>query len=216
MVAEVSKKPGVRAELRPARRSMPPADRSAADAVVVQALVDLVLAERARLIAAYVPLAGEPGGPDLVAALAAAVPRLLLPVLRDDLDLDWALFDDRLGAGRFGAGRFGLLEPAGARLGRDAIEAAELGIVPALAVDRSGVRLGQGGGSYDRVLRRVRAPTISPLYPGELLDSLPAEPHDQRVAMALVGYETAHLYWTKAAPIPHHWHSKYLSANDGG
>lgn len=206
-----SPKASVRAHVRSARRSMPPAARETADAVLVKTLLHLVLDMSARLVAAYVPLPGEPGGARLVDALAGAVPRVLLPVLRDDLDLDWAAYD-----GTLSPGRFGLSEPVGPRLGVDAIAGVDVVVVPGLAVDLSGVRLGQGGGSYDRALARTTVPTVVPLYPGELVDALPAEPHDRRVAAALVGYEPAHLYWTKAAPMTHDWHSGYPSANDGG
>ena len=89
-------------------------------------------------------------------------------------------------------------------------------LLPGLAVAEDGTRLGQGGGSYDRVLPRVGAPTVVLLYPGELLAEIPAEPHDQRVCGALEGYEKAHVHWTKGCPMTQHWHSKYRSANDGG
>lgn len=175
----------------------------------------MVRAANARSVAAYVPLPGEPGGAGFVAALAAAVPRLLLPVLLPSRDLDWAVFD-----GNLTPGPLGLSEPPGPRLGVEAVRSIDLMLVPALAVALDGTRLGQGGGSYDRVLPRVTAPTVVPLHPGELVASVPAEPHDQRVCAALVGatggYETAHLHWTKGCPIPHYWHSIGLSANDGG
>ena len=53
-------------------------------------------------------------------------------------------------------------------------------LVPALAVDRAGNRLGRGGGSYDRALARVGPliPVIALLYDDELLDQVPAEQHD--------------------------------------
>ena len=62
---------------------------------------------------------------------------------------------------------------------------ADLVLVPALAVDQSGLRLGRGGGSYDRALARVGAqvPTVALLYDSELLDRVPGGPHDQRVRM---------------------------------
>jgi 5-formyltetrahydrofolate cyclo-ligase len=59
-------------------------------------------------------------------------------------------------------------------------------LVPALAVDESGNRLGRGGGSYDRALARVggQVPTIALVYDGELVGRLPAEPHDRPVRAA--------------------------------
>ena len=77
----------------------------------------------------------------------------------------------------------GLLQPTEPSRGVAGISSADLVLVPALAVDLSGSRLGRGGGSYDRALARVGAavPTIALLYDSELLDEVPAGPHDQRV-----------------------------------
>jgi 5-formyltetrahydrofolate cyclo-ligase len=57
-------------------------------------------------------------------------------------------------------------------------------LVPALAVDHRGQRLGRGGGSYDRALARVgeRVPVVALLFDGELIDQVPAEPHDRPVS----------------------------------
>jgi 5-formyltetrahydrofolate cyclo-ligase len=211
----VSPKSELRSHIRSARRALTAAERALSDNSLISAFSAIVRAAGAHSVAAYVPLPAEPGGAGLVEALAAAVPRLLLPVLLPSRDLDWARYD-----GTLTAGPLGLSEPTGPRLGVDAVRSVDLMLVPALAVALDGTRLGQGGGSYDRVLPRVGAPTITPLHPGELLPSLPAEPHDQRVCGAVVGstngYETAHLHWTKGCAIPHYWHSIGLSANDGG
>nr|WP_205809296.1 5-formyltetrahydrofolate cyclo-ligase [Micromonospora sp. HNM0581] len=165
------------------RRARTGAERAAAAARVQAELTSLVRRLRPARMTAYAPVGEEPGGPDLPAVLADALPAgadLLLPVLRDDLDLDWAVWEGP--RAMVAAGR-GIREPAGPRLGVTAVGTAELVVVPALAVDRRGIRLGRGGGSYDRALIRVPATvlTVVPLYDGELLAVLPAEPHDQPV-----------------------------------
>ncbi|HEX6499615.1 MAG TPA: 5-formyltetrahydrofolate cyclo-ligase [Micromonosporaceae bacterium] len=178
-------KPAVRARLLAARAALTPDVKRDADAAVRDALVDLIRSVQPRTVAAFAPLADEPGGRDLASALLTAVEtlptagRLLLPVLLPDLDVDWAVW---AGEPLVPAGR-GLREPTGQRLGTAAIGGADLVVVPALAVDRSGIRLGRGGGSYDRALPRVApsALVVVPLYDGELVDRLPSEPHDRRV-----------------------------------
>jgi 5-formyltetrahydrofolate cyclo-ligase len=78
------------------------------------------------------------------------------------------------------------MEPTEPARGVDAVARASLVLVPALAVDTRGNRLGRGGGSYDRALARVgpRVPVIALLNDGELLDHVPAAPHDRPVSMA--------------------------------
>ncbi|WP_431976761.1 5-formyltetrahydrofolate cyclo-ligase [Micromonospora haikouensis] len=172
-----------RVELLARRRALPAPARAAAAARVRATLTDLVRRLRPARVTAYVPVGSEPGGPELPEALRAALPpggELLLPVLRDDLDLDWAAYT---GPGCLVAAGRGLREPTGPRLGRAAVADARLVVVPALAVDRRGRRLGRGGGSYDRALARVGADalTVALLHDGELVARLPAEPHDRPV-----------------------------------
>jgi 5-formyltetrahydrofolate cyclo-ligase len=139
---------------------------------------------RAATVAAYVGVATEPGTGPLLDGLRAAGKRVILPVLLPGGDLDWAPYDrpeDLAPAPR------GLLEPVTSRLGEDAIATPDVVLVPGLAVDRTGVRLGRGGGSYDRALARVPAGTFVCvlLYDGEVLDRVPAEPHDRPVTAAV-------------------------------
>ncbi|MEH0841698.1 5-formyltetrahydrofolate cyclo-ligase [Micromonospora sp. CPCC 205711] len=165
------------------RRALTGPQRAAAAASVQAGLAELVRRLRPRRMTAYVPVGSEPGGPELPDVLLAALPagaELLLPVLADDLDLDWARY---AGPGSLVAAGRGLREPDGPRLGPAAVAGADLVVVPALAVDRRGARLGRGGGSYDRALARVPAATLTValLHDGELVGTLPAEPHDRPV-----------------------------------
>lgn len=135
---------------------------------------------RAATVALYISLTNEPGTGPLLERLHELGRRLILPVLLPDNDLDWAVYqgpDHLLPASR------GLLEPAGPRLGPEAVATADVVLCPGLAVDRRGHRLGRGGGSYDRALARVPAGTFvcTLLYDGELLERVPAEEHDRPV-----------------------------------
>jgi 5-formyltetrahydrofolate cyclo-ligase len=184
----------LRNRLLAARRSLSPEDRAKAAAAVQAALTDLVRAQAPMMIAGYVPLGPEPGGADLPELLGD---RLILPVLLPDNDLDWVRYE---GPDTLRPGPRGLREPTGPRLGVDAITEATLVVVPALAVDRSGLRMGRGGGSYDRALARAgRAYAVALLHDGELLPSVPAEPHDRRVHAVITPGEglSATADWTK-------------------
>ena len=136
--------------------------------------------QRAATVAAYVSIATEPGTGPLLDGLVARGRRVILPIVLPDLDLDWAVYD---GPQQLGRARRGLLEPVGPRLGLDAIATADVVLTPGLAVDRTGMRLGQGGGCYDRALGRVPVGTFTCtlLYDGELLDEVPSAAHDRPV-----------------------------------
>ena len=184
----------LRNQLLAARRSLTPEDRATATAAIQAALKDLVRAQSPTIIAGYVPLGPEPGGADLPDLLGD---RLILPVLLPDNDLDWVRYE---GPDTLRPGRRGLREPVGHRLGVDAVAEATLLIVPALAVDRTWMRLGRGGGSYDRALARAgRAYAVALLHDGELLPAVPAEPHDRRVHAAITPAEglSETADWTK-------------------
>jgi 5-formyltetrahydrofolate cyclo-ligase len=137
---------------------------------------------RAATVAAYVSIGTEPGTTALLEALREQGKRVLLPVVQRDLDLDWAVH-----TGDLVPARMGLLEPGGPTVGVDAIGWADVVLVPGLAVDSSGMRLGRGGGCYDRALGRVPVgtPTIVLLYDGEVIDRVPTEEHDRPVTHAV-------------------------------
>src|SRR5262249_54804705 len=101
---------------------------------------------------------------------------VLLPVLRPDMDLDWASYE---GPDSLRAGPRGLTEPAEPPRGIAAVSRADLVIVPALAVDRRGVRLRRGGGRHARAPARggpPGPPPAPPLHPALRGAGAPAPP----------------------------------------
>lgn len=183
MGADLPGKSVVRRERLAARSLLSQEDARQAAAVLALRALELPELARARTVAAYVSVGREPGTRALLDALRARGVRVLLPVLMPDNDLDWAAYE---GAGRLARAGRGLLEPDGARLGPDAVLAAEVVLLPGLAVDTRGMRLGRGGGSYDRVLDRLARAGATPalavlLYGNEVVARVPEEPHDHPV-----------------------------------
>ncbi|MGW2037916.1 5-formyltetrahydrofolate cyclo-ligase [Streptomyces virginiae] len=182
-----SAKSELRRKLLAARRALSPdARRTAAAALAVTAL-ELPELAGAHTVAAYVSVGGEPGTRELLDALRAAGKRVLLPLLLADNDLDWAAYEGP-GSLREVAhpGKMRLLEPSGPALGPDAVARADAVLLPGLAVDGRGMRLGRGGGSYDRVLQRLERAGAHPalvvlLYDDEVVARVPEEPHDHPV-----------------------------------
>ncbi|RCG31223.1 5-formyltetrahydrofolate cyclo-ligase [Sphaerisporangium album] len=160
------------------------ADPRGSATAIRETLLDQPWVQMAGLVACYWSMGSEPSTHGLIFALWKHGATVILPVLRPDNDLDWAVYD---GPESMAPGPRGVMEPVDTRRGVDTIRTAALVIVPALAVDPStGVRLGRGGGSYDRALARVgpNVPTVALLHEGELIEGIPAEPHDRAVSMA--------------------------------
>ncbi|HTZ12761.1 MAG TPA: 5-formyltetrahydrofolate cyclo-ligase [Mycobacterium sp.] len=139
-------------------------------------------------VCAYVPVGAEPGSIAMLDVLLRRTARVLLPVARTTADdspvaMQWGEYRP----GHLVAARFGLLEPAEPWLPATTVAEASVVLVPALAVDRAGVRLGRGGGFYDRTLmhRDPQARLIAVVRDEELLDELPHEPHDVPMTHAL-------------------------------
>ena len=172
-------KPALRDQLVPGRGRLPLSDLGERARRVAEILGATDEVRRAATVAAYVSVGREPGTGPLLELLRAAGKRVILPLLQADNDLDWAAYD---GPDSLAPATRGLLEPTGRPLGPDAVGTADVVVVPGLAVDRTGLRLGRGGGSYDRALGQVPVGTFTCvlLNASEVLDHDPADPHDRR------------------------------------
>jgi 5-formyltetrahydrofolate cyclo-ligase len=178
--ATALRKTALRDQLVTARNRRPLLEVSESAQAIAEHLLATPEVRRAATVAAYVSVGTEPGTGPLLDRLLAMGRRVVVPVLLPDYDLDWAVYDGPRSVVR---ARAGLLEPTGPRLGVEAVATADVVLTPGLAVDRTGLRMGRGGGCYDRVLGRVPVGTFTCtlLYAGELLDEVPAAPHDRRV-----------------------------------
>ena len=184
-VSEVQlRKAELRAQILARRTALPADQRTAAGKLIRDAVLDLPQVQMAGTIAAYYSIGTEPGTHGLLFALWKRGSYVLLPVLRPDGDLDWASYE---GPDSLVPGSRGLREPGEPPRGVDAVARADAVLVPALAVDAAGRRLGRGGGSYDRALARVGplVPLIALVYDEELVEHVPAEAHDIPVRAAV-------------------------------
>jgi 5-formyltetrahydrofolate cyclo-ligase len=177
-----SRKVTLRRWLAAQRQETNDIERTASGRSIRDAVLSLPEIQMAGTVAAYMSVGTEPPSGGLIYALWKRGTYVLLPLLLPDGDLDWASYE---GPDSLAPGPHGLLQPTEPPRGVHAVTSADLVIVPALAVDRGGMRLGRGGGSYDRALARVGAavPTVALIYDDELLDEVPAGPRDQPVRM---------------------------------
>ena len=173
-------KASLRRRLVAARAALSEAERAAAGRLIRDHVLEMPEVSAAGTVAAYYSIGTEPDTHSLVFALWKRGSYVVLPVLLPDGDLDWASYE---GPDSLAPGPRGLLQPVEPVRGPGTVARADVVLVPALAVGTSGTRLGRGGGSYDRALARVggQVPTIGLVYDGELLPSVPAEPHDAAV-----------------------------------
>ena len=185
----------IRSRLLTARRAYAPTQRARWSTAACEVILEQI--GQADVVAAYASFGTEPDTGPLLAGLRGRGIHVLLPILENDMDLSWGWYTGpdslvrRIPPG--GDRPSPILEPAES-LGLDAVLSASWIVVPALAVSPSGIRMGRGGGSYDRVLARIEArpPDARPrvaalLYPGEIDVAIPAEAHDRPVDVAVAG-----------------------------
>ncbi len=152
-------------------------------------VLDIPAVADARCVSVYASRPHEPGTLPLISALHDRGVTVLIPRLGDGLQRGWSEFHGADDLIERAPGR--PPEPSGEFLPFDALGDADVVVVPALAADATGTRLGQGGGWYDRALELARpdAPVIALTFasefhgPGESL--LPREDHDLPVTMVV-------------------------------
>lgn len=177
-------KAALRARLRQARGARQLHDREAAGLGIARSAESLLPAGTSA-VACYRSMPTEPGTEPLLRALHEQEVGVWLPRIHGR-DLRWVLTDR---GSRYATGPLGIREPTGEGVPSDeALGTATVVLLPALAVDADGRRLGQGGGFYDRTVSALTphadgGPLLAAvLFDEEILAAVPVEPHDCRVA----------------------------------
>jgi len=146
-------------------------------------LIRLSFELEAEVIASYWPVGSEPDVSEFNNWVLMLGKTLLTPRVKSDT-LEFA-------SGAPAPGAFGILEPQGLV---EPLESADLILVPSLAIDAFGNRLGKGKGFYDRALAGVTKPKFGVIFDSEFLDSLPVEDHDLKVNGSVSPSAIRHLY----------------------
>lgn len=186
----IDHKLAVRTAMIARRSSQPDAERMALSRRIQEKILALPVIAQAREVLLYAPVRGEVDTSLLRDALWERGVRVLLPRCRPHeagcLDLHRVTCVEELRPGKYG-----IPEPDPAVC--DLIEAAAPNavVVPGVAFDRTGARLGMGGGFYDRLLARMpEAAAIAPAFGFQLLDEVPYDAWDRRMHFIVTESET--------------------------
>jgi len=180
-MADPSGKDSVRAAVLAHRKTRTPDDLASAAEAIAAHVLSAPFA-RVERVAAYLSMPTEPGTGPLLAGLHDRGTEVIVPIAGPDHSLDWVTWSPDMAAV---TSELGVPEPAGDRLGPAALADAGLVIVPALAVDLAGNRLGRGAGYYDRALAAVRSPRCALVFADELVEQVPHHDHDVPVELVV-------------------------------
>ncbi len=186
-------KQAVRDRVRAARAALDPAERAAASVAASQRLLSLDPVRGASTVLLYAALPDECDPSTAAEVLFEAGTRVLLPRMAgDELHLARTQRGEVLQTGRFG-----VREPTGPRV--DVTEV-DVVVVPGVAFDREGGRLGHGGGFYDRLLATLRpdAVMIGFAFASQLVDRVPREAHDLPVHLVVTEAATHRAHTPRA------------------
>jgi 5-formyltetrahydrofolate cyclo-ligase len=172
-------KNALRAQIRAGLKRMPLERRVAASVEACARLAEQAVWQKAQSILFYAPLPEELDvWPLLMTALAAgrtvSLPRF------DAEQKNYVACHIRDAARDLREGQFGILEP-GELCPRISLNRLDLILVPGIAFDLNGYRLGRGKGHYDRLLAEAGGPTCGVAFDEQIVSQIPTEPHDVRL-----------------------------------
>ena len=170
------------------RDALSPKQRSGKDVLIRQKLFQLPEFNTARSILFYVSFRSEVETYTIIAEALRRGKTVIVPRV-NTIDKVLVLYDLH-SISELKKGYMGIPEP---RLGQDrlvTLNEVDLVVAPGTAFDRTGKRLGYGGGYYDKLLScKHRIPVIALAYSEQILDMIPAEDHDVNVDIIVSEHE---------------------------
>ncbi len=153
---------------------------------IYRQLIDMPAYQLARRIACYVSIKNEVDTRIVIQKAIGSGKQVGVPVTREDGDMD---FQAILGLSELRPVHYGLREPVPDSQKVLLPHTIDVILIPGIAFDRFGHRIGSGGGYYDRFLARTEAVRIGLSYSFQIIDRVPAEPHDVKMDLIITENE---------------------------
>jgi len=184
----IAEKSEIRKDILSKRVALTPSLRSSYDESIREKLLSLPELSRAKRVLLYCPIKGEPDLSPLFEKLLESGKKLVLPKVEGE-DLLLLELEDTL---CLSEGTFNIPEPQhGVKIEPEMLD---LAVVPGIAFDREGFRVGFGKGYYDRLLERVSAPKVGVAYSFQVLIRVPRDVWDKPVDIIVTEKEVIRRY----------------------
>lgn len=166
-------------------------DRAQRSAAITARVVALDAFQQARVVHTYLSIGAEVATYPLAAAILAAGKGLIVPVVTRDKRVihSWL---DQLDPDAFDPGPLGTVIPKQLRPAQPTDW--QLILVPLLAFDRRGYRLGYGKGHYDGILQAPHSLAVGLAFACQACERVPTEPHDQPLDLIITESEVMTCY----------------------
>jgi 5-formyltetrahydrofolate cyclo-ligase len=147
-----------------------------------ESLLALSLQQNLKRIGCYLPFGSEPATDSFIELAKAEGIEIACPRIESDGRMVMAVLESETKPSELG-----FREPTGKVVESKDLE---LIVIPALAIDHKGQRLGRGAGYFDRFLEQYKGRTVGLVYDSEFLPEVPSETHDLPVSMVVTQSRT--------------------------
>ncbi len=177
----MDEKSRIRQQVLGKRDSLDPGTRRSKDLLIKEIFLSLPEFQQTTVVLLFASFRSEVSTFPLIEEALRLGKRVVLPCV-DSASKELRLYEIK-DTRELSPGYMGIPEPAVPGERERDINDVTLAVMPGAAFDSRGCRLGYGGGYYDKLLSRLRRkiPLIALAYEEQIVDSLPAEPHDRKV-----------------------------------